>query len=117
MGHVGTLQDQKCENEVSQLCLTLCDPMDCSPPGTSIHGISQARILEWVAISFPGDLPNPGVELGSPTLWADSLPSEPPGNPLQDQGGMLPLRSCLADAGRMLLFLSWAFVIVVALAV
>ena len=33
-------------------CLTLCDPMDCSPPGSSIHGIFQARILEWVAISF-----------------------------------------------------------------
>ena len=37
---------------VAQLCLTLCDPMDCSPPGTSIHGISQARILERIAISF-----------------------------------------------------------------
>ena len=35
-----------------QLCLTLCDPIDCSPPGSSVHGISQARILEWVAISF-----------------------------------------------------------------
>ena len=34
-----------------QLCLTLCDPMDCSPPGSSVHGISQARVLEWVAIS------------------------------------------------------------------
>ena len=37
---------------VAQSCLTLCDPMDCSPPGSSIHGISQARILEWVTISF-----------------------------------------------------------------
>ena len=37
---------------VAQLCLTLCDPVDCSPPGSSIHGISQAKILEWVAISF-----------------------------------------------------------------
>ena len=37
---------------VAQSCLTLCDPMDCSPPGSSVHGISQARILEWVAISF-----------------------------------------------------------------
>ena len=36
---------------VTQLCLTLCDPMDCSPPGSSLHGIFQARILEWVAIS------------------------------------------------------------------
>ena len=39
-------------SEVSQSCPTLCDPMDCSPPGSSIHGILQARILEWVAISF-----------------------------------------------------------------
>ena len=37
---------------VIQSCLTLCDPMNCSPPGSSVHGISQARILEWVAISF-----------------------------------------------------------------
>ena len=37
---------------VTQLCLTLCDPMDCSPSGSSVHGILQARILEWVAISF-----------------------------------------------------------------
>ena len=37
---------------VTQSCLTLCDPMDCSPPGSSVHGILQARILEWVAISF-----------------------------------------------------------------
>ena len=36
---------------VVQLCLTFCDPMDCSPPGSSVHGISQARILEWAAIS------------------------------------------------------------------
>jgi len=36
----------------SQLCLTLCDPMDCSPPGSSVHGILQARILEWVTISY-----------------------------------------------------------------
>ena len=37
---------------VTQLCPTLCDTMDCSPPGSSVHGILQARILEWVAISF-----------------------------------------------------------------
>ena len=40
------------ENDVTQSCLTLCDPMDCSLPGSSVHGIFQARILEWVAISF-----------------------------------------------------------------
>ena len=37
---------------VSRSCLTLCDPMSCSPPGSSVHGIAQARILEWVAIPF-----------------------------------------------------------------
>ena len=40
-----------CENEVAQSCPTLSSPMDCSPPGSSIHGIFQARVLEWVAIS------------------------------------------------------------------
>ena len=62
-----------------QLHLTLCSPVDCSPPGSSVHGISPARILEWVAISPPRDLPNPGIESGSLALQADSLPSEPPG--------------------------------------
>ena len=51
--------------------------MDCSLPGSSVHGILQARILEWSAIPFPGDLPNSGIE---PALQADSLPAEPPGN-------------------------------------
>ena len=39
-------------SEIAQLCLTFCNPMDCSPPGSSIHGILQARILEWVAIAL-----------------------------------------------------------------
>ena len=64
----------------SQLCLTLCDPMDCSPPGSSVHGIFQARILEW-PVPSPGDLPNPGIEPRSPTSQVDSLLSEPPGKP------------------------------------
>ena len=42
----------KSKSEVAQLCLTLSDPMDCSPPGSSIHGIFQARVLEWGAIAF-----------------------------------------------------------------
>jgi len=42
----------KSESEVAQLCLTLSDPMDCSPLGSSIHGIFQARVLEWGAIAF-----------------------------------------------------------------
>ena len=47
---------------VAQLCLTLCDPMGCSPPGSSVHGVLQAKMLEQVAIPPPGDLPNPGIE-------------------------------------------------------
>ena len=110
----------KSEREVTQSCLTLSDPMDCSPPGSSIHRIFQARVLKWGAIAFssvshsivsqlfetpwtaacqaplsmgfsrqeywsglpfpsPGDLPDLGIETGSPTLHADSLLSEPPG--------------------------------------
>ena len=57
--------------------------MDCSLPGSSVHGILQARILEWVAISFSrsGDLPDPGINPGSPALQTDSLLSGPPGKP------------------------------------
>ena len=59
---------------VAQLYLTLGNPVDYSPPGSSVHGILQARILEWVAIPSPEDLPDPGTETRSPTLQADSLP-------------------------------------------
>ena len=55
--------------------------MDYSLPGSTVHGIFQARVLEWVAISFSRDLPDPGMEPWSPTLQADSLLSEPPGKP------------------------------------
>ena len=49
--------------------------LDRSPPGSFVHGILQASILEWVAIPSPGDLPDPGIELRSPALQADSLPT------------------------------------------
>jgi len=48
--HLG--KKKKVKSEVSQSCLTLCNPMDCNLPGSSVHGILQARVLEWVAISF-----------------------------------------------------------------
>ena len=67
---------------VIQSCLTLCDPMDCSPPGSSVLGILQARILEWVPFPAPGNLPDPGIEPRSPALQADSLPSEQSGKPI-----------------------------------
>ena len=56
------------ESDVAQSCLTFCDPIDCSPPGSSVHGIFQARVLEWVAFPSPGDLPDSGIEPGSPAL-------------------------------------------------
>ena len=55
--------------------------MDCSPPGSFVHGISQVRLLEWIAISFSRGIPDPGIEPESPALQADSLPPEPPGKP------------------------------------
>ena len=66
---------------VPQSCLTLCDPVDCSPPGSSVHGILQARILERAAMSSSRDLPEPGLNLGLPHEQADSLPSETVGKP------------------------------------
>ena len=63
---------------VAQLSLTLCNPMDCSPPGSSVHGIIQARILKWVAISFSRGSSQPRIEPGSPALQVDSLLTEPP---------------------------------------
>ena len=46
----------KSQSEVAQLCPTLSDPRDCSLPGSSVHGICQARVLEWGAIAFPGGI-------------------------------------------------------------
>ena len=60
----------KIESEVAQPSLTLCDHMDCSLPGSSAHGVFQARVLEWVAIAF-----------SAPALQADSLPADPLGKP------------------------------------
>ena len=60
--------------KIAHLCPTLSDPMDYV-----VHGILQARILEWVAFPSPGDLSNPGIEPRSPALQAYSLSAEPKG--------------------------------------
>ena len=65
---------------------TLCEPMDYT-----VHGILQARILEWVAFPSPGYLPNPGIKPGSPALQVDSLPAEPQGKPKNTGVGSLSL--------------------------
>ena len=101
------------ESELAQSCPTLCDPMDSSLPGSSLHWILQARVLEWVAISFSRgsslDLPDPGIEPGSPTFQTDALTSEPPGSggickgtPLFTDCHMWLMRSTLQsrDSGR-----------------
>ena len=61
--------------KVAQSCPILCDPMDYT-----VHGILQARIREWVPFPYPGTLLNLGTEPRSPSLQADSLPAEVPGN-------------------------------------
>ena len=78
-------QCEECEVKVVQLCRSLCDPMD-----STVHGILQARILEWVAF------PNPGIEPRSPALQADSLPAEPQGKPQYEEH--YSINQCVAEA-------------------
>ena len=63
--------------KVVQLCPTVCNPMDYT-----VHGILQARILEWVAIPFSRGSSYRGIELGSPGMQVDSLPADLPGKPI-----------------------------------
>ena len=65
----------------AQPCPTLCDPTDCRPPGSSVHGILQATLLEWLAIPFSRGSSQPATEPRSLALQADSLPSSPQGSP------------------------------------
>ena len=62
---------------VAQSCLTLRDPIDCSLPGSSVHGISRQKYWSGEPFPSPGDLLHPGIKPRSPALQADSLPSEP----------------------------------------
>ena len=75
---------------VTKSCPILATPWTEYLPDSSVHGILQARILEWAAISFSGDLPNPGIEPVSPALRTDTLPSEPPGKPKEEEAGNKP---------------------------
>ena len=73
----------KSESEVAQSCPTLCDPMDCSLPGSSVHGNFQARVQSWVAIFFSRISSQPRVWTQVSRIAADALPSEPPGKTLK----------------------------------
>ena len=66
---------------VAQAC-PLCDPMDCSPPGSSVHGIPQAGILEWVAISFSRGSSQPRDQTQGSCIAGRFFPSELPGKPV-----------------------------------
>ena len=61
----------KSESEVAQSCPTLSDPMDCGPPGSSVHGIFQARVLEWGAIAFSGTIAKVHIETERKFLKSD----------------------------------------------
>ena len=82
---------------------TLCGPMDCNPPGSSVHGICQARILEWVAISFSRGSSRPKdrthVSCVSPALPVDPLPLSPQGSPSVTVIGKV-LQHTLSDTQR-----------------
>ena len=65
------------KSEITQLCPTLCDPMDCSLPSM---GFSRQEYWSGLPFPSPGDLPNPGIEPRSPVLQADTLPPEPSGS-------------------------------------
>ena len=73
------------ESEVAQQCPTLCDPIDCTLPGSSVHGIFQARVLEWVAIAFsinhPDSLAGAAKSLQSCPTLCDPIDGSPPGSP------------------------------------
>ena len=76
----------------------LCDPMDCSPPGSSVHGIFQEE--HWSGLPFPpsGDLPHPGIEPVSPTLAGMFFTTEPPGKPVSNL--QIVLKDCCSGQDK-----------------
>ena len=83
---------QQCMHAQSfQTCPTVCDPMDCSPPASSVHGILQARILEWVVMPFSRGSSQLRDQVHNPMQWKHSL------NPLNEQGSPCPLRLLIGE--------------------
>ena len=66
-------RERKRESEVTQSCPTLCDPMDCSLPGSPAMEFSRKEYWSGLPFPSPGDLPHPVIEAGSPALWAEAL--------------------------------------------
>ena len=80
---------------VSQSCLTLCDPMDYSPPGSSVHGILQTRILKWVVIPFSRGSSQPRDQTQVSRIAGRFFTFEPPGKPLNTYYYYFALAKCL----------------------
>ena len=78
----------------AQLCLTLCDPMECSHQVPLSMGFSRQEYWSGLPFPSPGDIPDPGIEPGSPAVQADSLPSEPLGKPFSVLGVGFLVLSC-----------------------
>ena len=86
LGHSMTASELvfSCVYSVTQSCPTLCDPLDCSPPGSSVHEVFQSRVLDCLPFPPPRDLPNPGIKPKSfapPSLQVDFLPLSYHGSP------------------------------------
>ena len=76
---------EKMKVSVTQLGLTLCNPIDNGPPGTFVHGFPRQEYWSGYPFPSPGDLPDSGIEPRSPALQANSLLSEPPGKPMRSR--------------------------------
>ena len=95
---------------------TLCNTVDCSLPGSSVHGTLEARILEWIAMPSSGDLPDPGIEPGSPASQADSLLLLPPETSTKNMGWMWwretqqrPVSHCFWVAQKIFVYQTFVF--------
>ena len=118
MGEESDIRGRAPDTSLGALCVcwslshvqTLCDPMDYSLPESSVHGILQARILVWVAISFSRGSSNPGIKPRCPALQADSLSPEPPGSPVFAWICILCF-VCVCVCARMLVW--WVFFLAV----
>ena len=89
---VKVLVAQSCP--IAQSCPTLCDPMDSSMAGASVHEILQVRILKWVVIPFSRGSSYPEIEPRFPELQTGSFPSKPEEKPTHCKGGCIMLPSC-----------------------
>ena len=100
------------EHEVAQSCPTLCDPMDCSLPGSSVHGIFQGRILEWAAISFcrRSSWPRDWTQVSH--IAGNALPSESPGKYVKTP--LYPPSPILLSPSPLY---GWLFIIIICLCV